>query len=61
MISEVARLAISHLRKHGFEAFMKYLIEQDNNFINVRQLSDIDERIIECQPERFFKVLMLLC
>lgn len=55
MISEVARLAISHLSKYGFEAFMKYLIEQDNNFVNARQLSDIDERIIECPPERFFQ------
>ena len=55
MISEVARLAIGHLSKHGFEAFMKYLIEQDNNFANLRQLSDIDERIIERPPERFFQ------
>lgn len=55
MLSEVARLAIGHLSKYGFEAFMKYLIEQDNNFVNARQLGDIDERIIECPPERFFQ------
>lgn len=53
MLSEIARLAISHLSKHGFEAFVKYLIEHDDNFHNARQLSDIDERIIECPPERY--------
>lgn len=50
MISEIARLAISHLNKSGFEAFVKHLIEHDSNFCNARQLSDIDERIIECPP-----------
>ena len=47
MLSEIARLAISHLSKHGFEAFVKYLIKHDGNFYNARQLRDIDERIIE--------------
>lgn len=55
MLSEVARLAISHLSKHGFEAFVKYLIEHDDNFYNARQLRDIDERIFECPPERYFQ------
>ena len=50
MLSEIARLAISHLSKHGFEAFVKYLIKHDGNFYNARQLRDIDERIIECPP-----------
>ena len=53
MLSEIARLAISHLSKHGFEAFVKYLIEHDDNFRNARQMNDIDERIIECPPERY--------
>ena len=53
MLSEIARLAISHLSKHGFEAFVKYLLEHDENFYSVRQLNDIDERIIECPPERY--------
>lgn len=55
MLSEIARLAISHLSKHGFEAFVKYLIEHDDYFYNARQLNDIDERIIECPPERYFQ------
>lgn len=55
MLPEIAQLAISHLSKHGFEAFVKYLIEHDANFLNARQLSDIDERIIECPPERYFQ------
>ena len=55
MFSEIARLAISHLSKHGFEAFVKYLIEHDDNSHNARQLSVIDERIIECPPERYFQ------
>ena len=55
MLSEIARLAISHLSKHGFEAFVKYLIKHDGNFYNARQLRDIDERIIECPPERYFQ------
>ena len=55
MLSEIARLAISHLSKHGFEAFVKYLLEHDENFYSVRQLNDIDERIIEYPPERYFQ------
>ena len=55
MLSEIARIAIRHLNKNGFEAFVKYLIENDSNFYTARSLTNIDERIIECPPERYFQ------
>lgn len=55
LLSEIARPAISYLSKNGFEAFVKYLIDHDGNFCNARQLSDIDKRIIECPPERYYQ------
>lgn len=55
MLSEIARLAISHLSKNGFEAFVKHLIDNNSVFCDARQLSDIDERIIECPPERYYQ------
>lgn len=55
LLSEVARLAIGNLSKNGFEAFVKHLIDHDGSFCNARQLSDIDKRIIECPPERYYQ------
>lgn len=55
MLSEIARVAISHLNKNGFETFVKYLIEHDSYFSSARTLTEIDKRIIECPPERFYQ------
>lgn len=55
MLPEIAQLAIRLLSKHGFEAFVKYLIEHDTNFYNACQLSNIDERIIESPPEHHYQ------
>lgn len=55
MLSEIARVALGNLGKDGFEAFVKYMLDHDKNFYNTRQLSDIDKRIFECPPERYFQ------
>lgn len=53
MISEVARTAIRHLNRYGFERLIKYLIANDEYLCSAKVLTDIDERIIECPPDRF--------
>lgn len=54
VLSEIARIAIGQLNRNGFEAFVKYLIEFEGKFSGARTLTEIDERIIECPPERFY-------
>lgn len=48
-------MAISNLSKNGFEAFLKHLLMHDSIFYSARPLSGIDDRIIECPPERYFQ------
>lgn len=55
VLSEIARTAIGQLNRNGFEAFVKYLIDSEDGFSGARTLAEIDERIIECPPERFYQ------
>jgi len=53
MDNQLAKSIISKFDRNAFEAFFQKLLTHPSYGRNIMQLSDIDDRIYDCLPERF--------